>query len=162
MSQQLEGMLADDRGAFEQACDSLLSSCRRHARIFAPDLDQQLLNRDAVSEQLVRLVRENRNARIQIMLNDPESVVQSGHRLLYVARRLSSYISIRVSPIELQDMEQCWLIADEHALLWRPDFRYLRHGIRQYGGERVGQLQRLFDNHWDKATTAPSLRQLHL
>jgi len=162
MNQALEGMLADDRGAFEQACDSLLSACRRNVRIFAPDLDQQLLNRDAVSEQLVRLVRDNRNARVHIMLSDAEGVVRSGHRLLHIGRRLSSYITIRVAPDELQDMQQCWLITDDRELLWRPDFRYLRYGIQQHSGERVGQLQRLFDTHWNKAATDPSLRQLHL
>lgn len=162
MNQVAEGMLADDRGAFEQACDNMLASCRHSVRIFAPDLDQQLLNRDAVSEHLVRLVRENRNARVHIMLSDVEAVVRSSHRLLHIARRLSSYMSIRVAPTELQNMQQCWLIADGRELLWRPDFRYLRHGIQQHGGERVGQLLRLFNDHWDKASTAPSLRQLHL
>ena len=65
-----DGPLPDDRVDYQLACDEVLAGARRELRIFAPDLDQQLLNRERVSELLVRLARHNPAARVRILLAD--------------------------------------------------------------------------------------------
>jgi hypothetical protein len=158
-----DGALPDDRAIYEQVCDEVLGAARRSLRIFAPDLDQQLLNRDRVSELLVRLARQNPSARIRILISDADKSVAEGHRLIYLARRLPSFASIRTVPADIKDREECWLLADEQTLLWRPDYRQLRHGIlHRHDPARSGTLQRQFDEYWEKSHIDPALRQLHL
>ncbi|MFN3713242.1 MAG: hypothetical protein ACK4SX_06265 [Alcanivoracaceae bacterium] len=158
-----DGPLPDDRTAFEQACDDLLAGARRSVRIWAADLDQQLLNRERVSELLVRLARHNPSARVRILIADASAAVSAGHRLIYLARRLPSFVSIRALPGELNDNEASWLLADDQALLWRPDYRHLRNGLCVHQDPmRSGVLLRLFDDRWEQARVDPSLRQLSL
>lgn len=158
-----DGPLPDDRAIHEQVCDDILAGTRRSLRILAPDLDQQLLNRDRVSELLVRLARQNPSARIRILIGDASQAVADGHRLIYLARRLPSFVSIRVMPNDSRTANESWLLADEQTLLWRPDFRQLRNAIlHRNDPARCGALQRLFDERWDQSVSAPALRQLHL
>ena len=158
-----DGALPDDRAMHEQVCDEVLAGARRSLRIFAPDLDQQLLNRDRVSELLVRLARHNPAARVRILIANASQAVADGHRLIYLARRLPSFVSIRVLPRDTRDVSASWLLADDHTLLWRPDFRQLRHAIlHRNDPTRCGSLQRDFDKHWDQSLSDPALRQLHL
>ncbi|MEE4250112.1 MAG: hypothetical protein V2I38_05940 [Alcanivoracaceae bacterium] len=158
-----EGALPEDRAIYEQVCDQVLAGARRNLRIFAPDLDQQLLNRDRVSELLVRLARHNPSARIRILIADAGQAVADGHRLVYLARRLPSYVSIRVLPRDSRDVSENWLLADDRILLWRPDFRHLRHAVLHTDDPaRCGALQRHFDQRWDQSLSDPALRQLHI
>ena len=156
-----DGPLPDDRVDYQQACDEVLAGARRELRIFAPDLDQQLLNRERVSELLVRLARHNPAARVRILLADAGQAVAEGHRLIYLARRLPSLISIRVLPADIRDHQECWLLADGQTLLWRPDYRHLRQGIlHRNDATRSAALLRLFDEHWEQSRSDPALRQL--
>lgn len=158
-----DGALPDDRAIHEQVCDEVLGGARRSLRIFAPDLDQQLLNRERVNELLVRLARHNSSAWIRILISDASQAVADGHRLIYLARRLPSFVSIRVLPRDSRDVIENWLLADERTLLWRPDFRQLRHAIlHRDDPARCGALQRYFDERWDQSVSDPALRQLHI
>ena len=162
-SMRADGPLPDDRADYELACDEVLAGARRDLRIMAPDLDQLLLNRERVSELLVRLARHNPSARVRILITDAGHAVTEGHRLIYLARRLPSFVSIRVLPPEMKDYQPCWLLADEQVLLWRPDYRQLRHGIlHRHDPTRSNTLQRLFDEHWEQSRPDPALRELNL
>jgi hypothetical protein len=158
-----DGALPDDPAVHEQVCDEVLADARRSVRIFAPDLDQQLLNRDRVSELLAGLARRNSSARIRILIADAGQAIADGHRLVYLARRLPSYITIRVLPRDSRSASENWLMTDERTLFWRPDFRHLRHAIvHRDDPARCGALQRYFDERWDQSLSDPALRQLHL
>jgi hypothetical protein len=158
-----DGPLPDDRTAFEQACDDLLAGARRSVRIWAADLDQQLLNRERVTELLARLARHNASARVRILIADAAEAVSTGHRLVYLARRLPSFVSIRVLPGEIKDNPESWLLVDDQALLWRPDYRHLRNGLCHHRDPmRSGVLARQFDDRWEQSRVDPALRQLNL
>lgn len=159
-----DGPLGDDRTEYEQACDEVLAGARRSVRIFSADLDTRLLNRERVSELLVRLARHNPAARIRILINDPATALEQGHRLIYLARRLPSFVTIRVASAQAGvDDPESWLLADDTTLLWRPDFRQLRHGLlHRHDRQRSGALMRLFDERWQQARQDNALRQLHL
>lgn len=158
-----DGALPDDRAIHEQVCDEVLAGARRNLRIFAPDLDQQLLNRERVSELMVRLARYNSSAWVRILISDASQAVAVGHRLIYLARRLPSFVSIRVLPRDSRDVSENWLLADDQTLLWRPDFRQLRHAILHHDSPaRCAALQRHFDERWELSASDPALRQLHI
>lgn len=159
-----DGPLGDDRANYEQACDELLAGAKRNLRIFCADLDTRLLNRERVRELMVRLARYNPSARVRILISDPATALQEGHRLIYLARRLPSFVSIRViSPESGSDDEESWLLVDDTALLWRPDFRQLRLGtLHRHDPQRSSALARRFDERWEQSRTDAALRQLHL
>ena len=161
-SQPLTPLPDGDQPAWQEACTSLLSRCRRQLLILAHHLDPLLLNRDSSVDALVGMVRANPMARIQVLIADADQLVQSGHRLIYLARRLSSYMSIRVLADEHRDDAACWLLADRRQALWRPDYQHLRHGLLFSDPHRCQQLQQDFTLRWAAASSHPALRQLHL
>lgn len=153
---------AGDDPAWIDACDTLLRHSRRHLLILAHHLDPPLLNRETVSSALLAMVRANPMARIQMLIADADQLVQSGHRLLHLSRRLSSFISIRVLAEEHRQLPACWLLGDRRRALWRPDYRYLRQGLLHSDNRRCQQLEQDFALYWAAASSHPALRQLHL
>ncbi len=153
--------LLENPSHFQAAADHLLPQGRRTLRILAPELDFELLSRESVVSALATMVRVSPKTRIRILLADSSSAVQRGHLLIGLARRFTSYIDMRL----LDDPESsgpAWLVLDERAVIWRPDYRSWKDGQVCGLDPRAGQLCREFDDLWERSLPDPELRRLHL
>ena len=100
--------------------------------------------------------------RLRILVRDVGRPVRQGHRLLNLARRITSNLHIRrVNPDQPCD-ESAYLLADDRGLL-------LREQPEQYAGYalyndpgRVRQRQAQFDQAWDISLSDPDLRSFLL
>ena len=83
-------------------------------------------------------------------------------RLLKLARRISSHISIKLAAKEHQDIFETFMIFDNSAyiLLTHPE-RYDALG-NFYGPLKTGHLSEQFEELWQRATVDSSLRRLSL
>ena len=152
-----------DLESFRDACDDLLEHARRTLRIVAPHLDLSLLSRAAVSTRLADMTRISRFTDIRILFSDSLLAMKHGHRLIELARRFPSYINMRQLPQDLRDMADAWMLADDQALLWRPDHHRYANGL--YVTENSSEATRLcrhFDDWWERSQPDPELRQLYL
>lgn len=151
-----------DFDAHCQALDTLLPQGRRTLRIFAPTLDIELLNREPVTSAVAALVRVSPLTRIRILLTDSSPAVRSGHRLITLSQRFPSFMEIRKRD---QWDARCpaWLVLDEQATLWRPDFNRYSDGIACcHEPGQAGKLCRDFDEMWEQSSQDPDLRRLTL
>ena len=146
---------------FREALDHLLPQGRRTLRILAPELDFELLSRDPVVSALAAMVRVSPMTDIRILLADSTAAVQRGHQLVPLARRFTTYIRMQL----LDDPESsgpAWLVLDEQAVLWRPDYRSYTNGHVCGLDPAAGKLCREFDDMWERSHPDPELRRLHL
>ena len=99
---------ADD---FLGALQRLIPRTRRHLVIQAPTLDTELLGSADIGDLIGQFIRQSRFCRVQLLFNDADSALAGSHRLITLARRFPSYITLlQAQPDDRQ--RAAWLIAD--------------------------------------------------
>ncbi|MFN2310179.1 MAG: hypothetical protein ABR553_10695, partial [Gammaproteobacteria bacterium] len=145
-----------------RAAALLAAQARRRIDLFTPDLEPALYDQTAFLDGLVQLCLNSPRARVRVLAKDFERALKDGHRLVELARRLSSYIELRRVHPDYQENNESFLIADDHGLLHR------RHAPRFDGSFscktplEVRRLRAVFDEIWDRSEPATELRRLHL
>jgi len=148
--------------ACPRALAALIRRCRNGLSLRLPALDT-LCGDDLVVQALRELALSSDRVRIRLLYDDHNRATARGHRLVPLARRLPSRLTLRLSHPEDRDDTLCFAVAD-HSLLFdcggwpRPDNARLFHDRRSLAARRG----RLFDEHWERGRVDAELRQLHL
>lgn len=153
----------NERGDTLEAIRDLLCGARHELAILTRDLDPQLLDQPDVLEAIKRIALSGPHARIRILIQDPAVPVADGHRLVALAQRLPSAITLR-TPVEDIDRQlaAAFVLNDARGYLYRPlASRYEGEGNR-YAPGRHAQLSAQFDALWERAVPAIELRRLSL
>lgn len=140
----------------------LVSQARRMIDLFTPDLEPALYDQAPFIDALSQLAVGNPRARVRILAKDFERTVKEGHRLVELARRLSSYVELRKVHSDYQENNETFLLVDDYGLLHR------RHAARFEGTFsckaplEVRRLRAFFNEVWDRSEPDADLRRLHL
>lgn len=145
-----------------QAAALLAGQARRMIELFTPDLEPALYDQTPFIDALAQLCLSSPRARVRILAKDFERTVKDGHRLVDLARRLSSYVELRKVHSDYQENSETFLLVDDYGLLHR------RHAARFEGTFsckaplEVRRLRASFDEVWDRSEPDADLRRLHL
>ena len=141
---------------------ALVTQAGRSLDIFSRDLEAELYDQPDFLEGVRALALRSPHVRIRILLQDPARVVRDGHRLVEMARRLSSYIEIRQPSHDYRDHNEAFLIVDRTGLMHRRlADRY--EGLASFKQPlRARELGNFFDEVWQRAAPHPELQRLHL
>ena len=74
---------------------ALLADTSRQVDILSPQLESALLDNDVLCEHLTRLARRGRHTRIRVLVTEIKPLIETGHRLIALARRLKTAMEIR-------------------------------------------------------------------
>lgn len=141
---------------------ALLLQARQNLCLYSPDLEAWLYSHRSVQQACTQFLLASPKNRLRILVRDVGKPVRQGHRLLNLARRITSNLHIRrINPDHPAD-ECAYLLADDRGLL-------LREQPEQYAGYalyndpgRVRQRQAQFDQAWDLSLLDPDLRSFLL
>jgi hypothetical protein len=146
---------------FKTAAIELAQSARLGLTILSYDLGRDLYGDSAFVAAVRNLATRHKHAQVRILVHSPEWVRRSGHRLVELMRRLTTFVAMRELPEDKKEIRNELLIADERALLLResPD----DHEAQYYNDspQLARQWLHRFDQWWESAEPAPGLRQLH-
>lgn len=144
------------------AADELMPQARRSLRIFAPELDNPILDRDLPCEALRQMTR-SRHTSARILVLDSGPALRNGHRFIDLLQRFPTFLQLRIVSPEDRIREDSWVVADRTGLLYRPDYRRLADGyVCFHDVSMAPKLARDFDEWWERAESDPELRRLHL
>jgi len=130
--------------------------------IVSRHLDPLVYDQAEIMELIKQVALGSRQARIRIVINDIRPVLSRGHRLIDLAQRLTSFISIRIPGHSHKNFNEAMLIADNNAYIHRPFAdRYEGEAHLSNRGRSRGLTSR-FEELWEKADTHPSLRRLRI
>lgn len=141
---------------------ALLQQARASLSLYSPDLESWLYSHSSVQEACTRFLLASPKNRLRILVRDVGKPVRQGHRLLNLARRITSNLHIRrINPDHSSD-ESAYLLADDRGLLLRelPE-QYAGYALYNDPG-RVRQRQAQFDQAWDISVLDPDLRSFLL
>lgn len=152
-----------DRSECYEAIRHLTGSAERYIAIFSQQLEPQLYNHKEICEQMTQLARKNRYTQIRVIAQQTRAAASSGHCLIHLAQRLSSYVQIRTpNTPELQRFSHSWLIIDNHSMceISNPE-RFEGKLIEHDRSYVIDQLE-FFDNAWENSVPDINSRRLSL
>ena len=130
--------------------------------IFSHHLDKNLYDTEELYEAIKNLAIKSHRTHIHILVQDARPMTKNSHRLLELARRISSHISIKVTAKEHQDIVETFIIFDDHAYIIQgnPD-RYDARG-NFYAPRNTRKLSEQFHDMWERGIVDNTLRRLSL
>ena len=157
-------ILHADGAAEAQACiDRIAADARHKLWIYTRDLDRILLDREAFLDQVKRLALSGRGAGVRIIVHEPAIAVRDGHRLLSLATRMSSYVSLR-KPVSEQDRHDpsAFIANDVGGYFHRTLASRFEGEGNTHGPGRHRQLLEYFNQVWERSEEDPELRRMAL
>lgn len=151
----------------ERACDAqrlaveLANGARHRLWIASADLESAVYDNEEFVDAVKRVALSGRAASVEILVHDISMAMQSGHRLIALAQRISSLIQIRrAREQESGEFPGSMLINDSGGWMRRPD-------RLSYDGEghindrpRQRELLHRFEHAWERAEAETSARIL--
>ena len=141
---------------------ALAAQARRTLLLHTEDLEPAIYDDSAFLDAVSRLVRAHSQSRIWILINDARKVVQHGHRLIEIARRLSSAIQLRRPAPQYRNYHESFLLVDGCGYLHR------RIGARYEGTAnfhdpgKVADLEKYFMEVWERSEPDEEIKRLYI
>ncbi|WP_421681521.1 histone acetyltransferase HPA2 [Stutzerimonas urumqiensis] len=149
-------------GDAHECAVALITGTRRHLSLYSHDFDPWLYDTPPFEQACARfLIRHPRN-RLHILLQDPSRAIREGHRLLRLARRLTSRIEIRVLRPDATRERDAFLIGDDRQLMVRPDAARPQGFFLQASPARARAHLKRFSQDWEQGVHSQDLRSLSL
>ncbi|MCO6441215.1 MAG: hypothetical protein J5I81_09035 [Nitrococcus mobilis] len=153
----------DSLDAVQQATVELTMSARRELHLYSPDLEPRLYDYPPFLSALRALaVSGGRAARIHILVRDSAPAVSRGHRLIELARQLTSFIEIRRLAEDSRERLDAFLVVDRRAVVHRLHWTSYQGTASPDDPVLARALVKEFDALWETASSDPELRRLHL
>jgi len=129
-----------------------------HTEDLEPDIYDDCAFLDAVS----RLARDHSQSRIWILIHDARKVVQHGHRLIEIARRLSSTIQLRRPAPQYRNKHESFLLADDCGYLYRPIAARYEGTANFHDPGKVADFKKYFMAVWERSEPDEEIKRLYI
>lgn len=135
---------------------------RRSIDIISHYLDPFVYDTPDVIEALKQLVLQHAQNRIRVLVFEPLSIVQRGHRMIELMHSLPTYIAFRKPGYEYDGFTESVFIADVTGYILRTTAdRY--EGTVNFNDPRGARtLRHKFDEMWERSRPDPNLKRIGL
>lgn len=152
----------DSRAENRALALALASQSARCIRIFTQDLENFVYDAQDFIQALTSLATRNRRSQIQILVNDPNNAIKMGHRLIELSRSFTSSIHIHNPSREYQDDISAYMLCDDSGYLYKPVASQYKGQVNFNDKLRVRELNKQFEEMWQRSTPDPELRRLYI
>jgi predicted GNAT family N-acyltransferase len=158
------GVIRFDRAASARVTAMDLMRVARHRiGIATQSLDTELFDHDAVIALIKHVAMSGRGARIQILAEDVAPAIQSSHRLVELAQRLSSLVEIRrANRRDDPEFGPATVLTDAGGWLRRPDPLRFEGEAGLDDRPRCREMWLTFERSWERAEPETAVRALKL
>ncbi len=150
----------------QQALDEtlrLFDETKRELCIYTRALDPDILDTEESLERLKQLGIRGRGVNVRILVQDPRQPAERGHRLIALARKLSSVFAFR-TPVQEEDLQypSAFVLNDTRGYYFRTLGNRFEGEAVNYDPGKHAQLLDYFNRVWERAESSDELRQLAL
>lgn len=140
--------------------NALAGQARQSIYIFTQDLDAALYDNETFEDHIFNFASNARNAEIRILIQDVTRAIQSSHRLIRLAQKLSSFIHIRKPCEEFKSEQGAFMTVDNAGYLYRiKGDRYNYRAEANFKSPlRTGELNNFFTEIWEQSDPDPRTR----
>ena len=102
-----------------RATDMVAASGQRLISILTPDLEPTLYDQSPFLEIIKRFVLGHSFAKVRVLIRDNSRFIGTSNRFVAMARRLTSYLEIRLLAAQYRELNASYCIADDRAIVYR-------------------------------------------
>ncbi len=139
-----------------------IGSARRQLYIMSPLLDHLLFDETEVIDTVSALARSAARVQVHIIIMHSKLMVERGHGLLDLARRLDEKILIRKFDEPITAETSTFVCADTDAYWVLPDYEQYKGVNDLTNPVNARRMRETFEQTWARSRTDPDLRQLRL
>jgi predicted GNAT family N-acyltransferase len=147
---------------FDSLAVALCTDARRELRIQSPQLDHRVFDQPELIAAVSALVRSSSQSLVRILIADSRPLIDRGHRLLELARRMPSKVHIRQLSEHPQWNQETVVIRDRDGLLFKPGGSDHDAFFEPHSRASAQRHLELFDELWRQGSADPNLRSLAL
>ena len=144
------------------AIGHLLQQSQNSIDIFSHLLDHRIFDQGAVLDAIRNLVVGSTRASVRILVSEPQFMISHGHRIIELARRLSSHIEIRKTHQHYAHTRHMFVIADQRGYVYKEsDERY--EGLVNFNDPaKCREWRTTFNEAWEHSQAISDFRRLHI
>lgn len=144
-------------GEFRTAAAEIATHASRSLSIYTPNLEPDLYDHDQLLEPIKKLVLARSYARIRVLISDPARSRRE-NRFMQMALRLTTFIELRNVHIEHRGNPCAFIVADDKAIAYRPDWAKWQ-GIVEFDDTSVVRRHLSYFNEvWAVSMFQPEMR----
>ena len=137
-------------------------AARRHVRILSPYLDHALFNDQAFIDVLSAFARSAPRCQVQMMIMSSKLIVQRGHDLVELARRLDEKIELRLLEEQINPETSSLTVFDHQGYWLLPSYEVYAGVYDLNNPVATRRLTETFDQAWARSKPDPELRLLRM
>jgi hypothetical protein len=141
---------------------ALAAQAQRTLLFHTEDLEPAIYDDTAFLDALSRLARLHGQSRIWILIQDARTLVQHGHRLIELARRLSSTIQLRRPGPQYRNFHASFLLADGCGYMHRPIAARYEGTANFHDPGKVADWEKYFMEVWERSEPDEEIKRLYL
>jgi hypothetical protein len=141
---------------------ALATQAERTLLLHTEDLEPAVYDDGPFLEGVSRLARAHSQSRIWILIQNARKAVLRGHRLIEIARRLSSSIQLRRPAPEYRSFHESFLLADGCGYLHRPIASRFEGTANFHDPGKVADWEKYFMAVWERSQPDEEFRRLYL
>lgn len=147
---------------FDTVAVALCAAARRQISILSPSLDHQVFDNSDLASAISALARRGPESSVRILVSTPTPIVQRGHRLLELARRLPSSVTLQKLAEHPSWRGECLVICDRDSLLLKPGDSEHQAIYAPNDRARATHYLDLFNELWRRSSADINFRSLSL
>ena len=140
----------------------LFDRASKEISIYARDLDPRVLNNREVEFAVTRFIKKSRYCKVNILIESEQKLTGIDHRLVTLAQRFSSFIQIKLIPLDYQDNYFGFYMSDNSSMLYRNNIERYETELLNLPNSKLKEKSKFFGHLWQLASPASFLRSLHL
>jgi len=116
LGEQKDDIVIDSSEDNQAAAVRLVSQGGRSLDIFSRDLEPRIYDNPEFADAVRALAIKTRDLHVRILVIDPDFIIKHGHRLIELARRLTSHMEIRKLHEDYCNHPDAYLVVDSRGL----------------------------------------------
>ncbi|MEJ2399530.1 MAG: hypothetical protein P8Z67_15235 [Gammaproteobacteria bacterium] len=146
----------------QAAADHLLNQGGRSLDLFTRDLEPRIYDTPEFSDAVRALAIKTRDLHVRILVLDPDGIIKHGHRLIELARRLTSHMEIRKVHEDYCNNPESYLIVDRRGLLHRKLATRYEAVVNFNNPMTATELHNQFTEIWDRSKQYMDFKRLYI
>ena len=145
------------RQHISDTCCDLISQARRNINIMLYDYDDILLPVTRVDELLSSFIRQHERSRFHYLCSESDILRERGGKLIQLARRFSTFITLRQLPDDLKPIREQFITIDGESCMKTQDHRSYEYYANLENRARTLQLNNHFEALWQLSSAVAGI-----
>lgn len=146
----------------QAAALQLVSQGGRSLDIFSRDLEARIYDNAEFIDAVRALAVKTRDMRVRILVIDPDVIIKHGHRLIELARRLTSHLEIRKVHEDYCNNPEAYLVVDNRGLLHRKLASRYEAIVNFNNPMAATELHDHFTEMWERSKQYMDFKRLYI